>query len=453
MKRRVFLLIFIFSVLLALGGCDHIFHYSYSIEGVISVEDTEKTLADVSIHLEGENVDEIITTDKGGKFQATRLSGEITLTPVKNGWEFSPGSRTVSSSDKELNFMASPAYYQAGGRITYENDQGDPKPVSEVEVFFSGGFESVTTDDSGYWTSGDLRGTVKVSPGKEGYTFYPSEVEVSEAKEDVNFTATVIEAADYSVGGQVTTEDGQGLAGVEITFNRGFSSVETGSQGYWHKEGLKGEVKISPALEGYIFDPNEEVVEEEDLDINFEATPVDIEESYSISGAVLRDLDDENSGIPDVEIKLEGEEIDTSVYTGSDGRWSKSDLVGPVEVTPQLEDWVFKPSLITVHYDFNNKDDILFEGTPKDIHEIYEVSGFVNNLAGEGIPSILIEFRRDGEVIGTAVTTSDGDWTKERLWGEVKVVPWGTPPDFDEDFAPEEYKVNGPDGNVNFIIY
>jgi len=417
----------------------------YSVGGRVTTDD-DQGLANVEIAFSGGF--ESVTTNSSGYWTKDGLIGTVSISPVKEGFIFDPPEVEATEAKDDVDFIATSIEeekYTVSGRVTTENGQG----LADVEIAFSHGFESVTTNSSGYWTKDDLFGTVKVSPVKEGYTFDPPEEEVTEAQDDVDFIATV---EDYSVGGRVTTDDGQGLGEVEITFNRGFSSVETGSQGYWHKEGLYGEVKISPALEGYIFDPVEKVVEEEDLDIDFEATAVDIEKKYSISGAVLRDLDDENSGIADVEIKLEGEEIDTSVYTGSDGRWSKTDIVGPVEVTPQQEDWVFEPSMKTIHYDYEDKDDILFIGTPKDIHEIYEVSGFVNNPEGDGVPSVLINFKRDGEVIGTAVTTSDGDWTKERLWGKVEVVPKGTHPGFNDEFEPAKYTVNGPDSNVNFIL-
>jgi|GEM_PF-3191990 len=439
MKRRTFLLIIIFSLLLALGGCDHIFHYSYSIEGVISVEDTDKTLADVSIHLEGENVDEIITTDKGGKFQATRLEGEITLTPVKNGWDFSPGSYTVSSSDKELDFMASPAYYQAEGRITYEDGQG----ASDVKVYFSG-FESVTTDDSGYWTSGDLRGTVEVTPVKEGYTFEPAKAEVSEENKDVDFTAT---DKSYTVKGRVKLDD-EGLADVEIAFSGKFENVTTNSGGYWTKEGLMGTVKVSPAKEGYTFNPSEVEVSEANEEVNFTA----FERVYSIEGKVLRDLDDDQSGIPGVEMIIETEDDEITVKTSSTGSWSREGLRGPVDITPELNGWTFDPANFRAYYGKEGLNEIVFEGTPEEVHEVYEVSGRIQDVNGNGIPSILINFEKNGKVIGTAITDTGGEWSKERLWGKVDVVPMGVPPHYNETFVPTKYTVSAAESNVNFIM-
>jgi len=59
----------------------------------------------------------------------------------------------------------------------------------------------------------------------------------------------------YGASGRVTTEGDEGLAGVEISFSGGYSSVLTDEDGYWHKHLLSGDVEATPYKTGYAFDP------------------------------------------------------------------------------------------------------------------------------------------------------------------------------------------------------
>lgn len=68
-------------------------------------------------------------------------------------------------------------------------------------------------------------------------------------------TAVFKQAAD-SVSGRVTAPiGGQGVAGVQISFDDGTSPTFTDQNGRWNKSGLRGPVNVRPAKDGWTFSP------------------------------------------------------------------------------------------------------------------------------------------------------------------------------------------------------
>ncbi|WP_036223683.1 leucine-rich repeat domain-containing protein [Mesoaciditoga lauensis] len=76
----------------------------------------------------------------------------------------------------------------------------------------------------------------------------------------------------YNVSGYVKDSSGNPLIGVTISFSNGSSDTTTNSNGYWSKEGLMGEVTITPSLVGYTFNPPSMVVSSSKSDVNFAGT-------------------------------------------------------------------------------------------------------------------------------------------------------------------------------------
>jgi YVTN family beta-propeller protein len=82
---------------------------------------------------------------------------------------------------------------------------------------------------------------------------------------------SVPSVTSYSVSGQVTY-NGNGLAGVTISFSDGLHSVTTNSQGYWSQGGLTGSVTVTPSLSGYTFTPSSITVTGPSNNVNFFAS-------------------------------------------------------------------------------------------------------------------------------------------------------------------------------------
>lgn len=99
----------------------------------------------------------------------------------------------------------------------------------------------------------------------------------------------------YDLTGQVVDEQGRAIEGVEISFSDDYGSVVTNQEGQWEKEGLLGEIKISPQKSGWEFSPDEKEVESEveeiefvgeeiivdNLEIDIESDPFYTEQQYS----------------------------------------------------------------------------------------------------------------------------------------------------------------------------
>jgi YVTN family beta-propeller protein len=82
---------------------------------------------------------------------------------------------------------------------------------------------------------------------------------------------SVPSVTSYSVSGQVTY-NGNGLAGVTISFSDGLHSVTTNSQGYWSQGGLTSSVTVTPSLSGYTFTPSSITVTGPSNNVNFFAS-------------------------------------------------------------------------------------------------------------------------------------------------------------------------------------
>ncbi len=135
-----------------------------------------------------------VTTNEDGKWSKHLLNGEVAITPEKNLYIFEPAQRTVSGSESSINFEAESLLYDISGRVVDGSDTG----LSGVEINFTGGFSSVTTDGNGDWSKEGLHGDVTVAPAHSGYTFFPARRNVSEANQEVNFTAIEL-VIDYQI--------------------------------------------------------------------------------------------------------------------------------------------------------------------------------------------------------------------------------------------------------------
>jgi len=82
------------------------------------------------------------TAVSNGYWTRSGLSGSIVVTASKDGWTFSPSSKTVSEPASDVNFEGT---YSAGGLVS----DADGSVVSSVKLDFSGGHVSVYTDPYG----------------------------------------------------------------------------------------------------------------------------------------------------------------------------------------------------------------------------------------------------------------------------------------------------------------
>ncbi len=247
--KRVSLLLVI-ALCFFMAGCGSKAGGSYSVSGRITeIDDPQQGLEGVTIAFSGGHG--TATTDSSGNWSKTGLNGPVTLTPAKEGWAFDPPSKQVTKAASNVDFAASA--YMVYGRITRQ-DNGEG--IEGIRINFSGGFSPVATAPDGTWFKIGLKGTITVTPTKDGWAFYPPSRQVTGTANDVDFVAGA-----YTVSGRVTRQDnGQGIEGVTISFSGGFSPVVTAPDGTWSKSGLNGRVTVTPMKEGWSFYPWSTVV-------------------------------------------------------------------------------------------------------------------------------------------------------------------------------------------------
>lgn len=140
-----------------------------------------------------------VRTASGGRWSATGLSGDITVTPAKAGLVFTPETVTVSGWSSSINFTGSPVTttYSVSGRVI---DSSNGNGLYGVSFTLSGGFGRAQCDALGYWSKSGLYGTVTITPSLPGWVFQPQSRTVTGASDAVDFIG-LGSGADASEGG------------------------------------------------------------------------------------------------------------------------------------------------------------------------------------------------------------------------------------------------------------
>jgi|LSQX01.1.fsa_nt_gb hypothetical protein len=79
----------------------------------------------------------------------------------------------------------------------------------------------------------------------------------------------------YKVSGQVTLSGNplEGVSDVKLAFSDGYGTANTDANGKWVKDGLKGTITITPAKEGWIFEPPNQSVTGKANNVDFVGAP------------------------------------------------------------------------------------------------------------------------------------------------------------------------------------
>jgi len=143
--------------------------------------------------------------------------------------------------------------------------------IEGVTINFSGGYESVITDEYGGWSKSGLKGKVTITPSKEGMSFDPPSLTVSAETNNIVFK---LKKDYYAVSGTVQDQNGEGIEDVEISFLPIGLLAKTDSNGNWFRDGLFGDITIIPYKENYRFSPSSINIDISDAsnNITFEGT-------------------------------------------------------------------------------------------------------------------------------------------------------------------------------------
>lgn len=177
----------------------------------------------------------VVMTTADGNWSMSGLTGTVTITPAKPGWEFSPFYRIVDAAAEGINFTGT---YEISGRITQVGGSG----LGGATVTITGDFGIVTavTDSAGNWRRSGLYGTVTLTAEKTGWVLTPSSLTTSGPAGDMNFSGTALgRIAFISTRAAVNAEEvyvmaGDGSAQTRLTFGDNSFSAPS-----WSPDGTK----------------------------------------------------------------------------------------------------------------------------------------------------------------------------------------------------------------------
>ena len=297
--------------------------------------------------------DNNVITDAQGRFVITNISGSITLTFDKSGFDFD--SITING---ETSITAT-ARYSVTGYVKV----GD-HALSDVSV--STGSAIVVTDAQGYFEFTGLNTGVNITFNKTGYTFTPSSV-------SVNSPQNLSISAYYSVSGIVTSGNIV-IDGVKVTLSNG-DYVYTNNDGYYCFNSVSDIVDITFEKNGY----DTQIIG----NVSGYRNDCNVNMSYSIQINF--------SGISDytgLSVGVNG--VNNSVSTSP---YSIGNLTGENTITFAKTDYQFSPSsyVVSGYVSINVTASM-----------VYSVSGTFKTTSGIAIPNATI-------TAGALSTTTDAN--------------------------------------------
>lgn len=434
----------------------------HSISGRI-LDNSGNGIPDVTISIPEKNMTGM--TDKEGNYYFGNIKdGTCTLIPSKDGYVFSPPSKTiiVAGSDIRADFTGSPGgsgdgRYSISGRVLDENGNG----LADITVMLIMQKISVQTDKEGNYFFGNIEdGIYFVSAVMKGLVFEP-EVHV------INIDGADVRAPDFilSSGGQddntykilgiVADNQGNVLADVTVVLAGTDKTTQSDKEGNFYFGNIpNGDYTVIPSLENYTFSPESRVVKVDGTDVFVEpflgtkGGGGTGEGQYTISGVVV---DAEGNGISGVTMTLGGEDGDLTTLSDKDGKFKFINIEnGDYMLFPMLIGMAFSPTAqsvvvrggdVTVNFTTMSGSDDKF----------YNVSGKIRDESGSGIPDVKLSLSGPDGIVDT-MTDSDGAYEFPSVKSNIYLL---TPVKEGYTFSPkfQQLTVVGGDITFNFIGY
>jgi hypothetical protein len=289
--------------------------------------------------------------------------------------------------------------------------------VPGVTLTFSEGGGSTVTGSDGYYEHTVTYGwTGTVTPEKTGDSFSPVSNSYQNVTDDISgqdYTAFEDISPTYRISGNIATGTGEGIEGVILTFSNGGGYAVTNPEGnYEHTvdEGWTG--KVTPAKDGYTFDPPSRPYPGVDSDLpnqDYTAQPVDLE----ISGRVHNAQD---TGIPGVSLNYSVDGNNRSEETDFNGNYSLKVPHGwSGEVFPEKEGYTFDPESRPYTDLASGMPEQHYTATVDATFPV--ISGMVTNDEGFGIPDVTLSFAADGGEPSFTSTDANGNYSHAVAYG------------------------------------
>ena len=188
-------------------------------------------------------------TGKDGSYSVTVAYGwSDTVTPMKDGYTFTPESKPYVAVTKDMtnqSYSAKPITYTISGSTTV--------PGVAIKVFPG---KAVTSNSSGTYSATVSYGwSGMITPSKNGYDFDPPNIQLDNILGDETNQDFMPTIQKHTVSGKILSEKGQPIADVYIMADGGGTSA-TSADGEYEvlvDHGWRG--KITPTREGYTFRP------------------------------------------------------------------------------------------------------------------------------------------------------------------------------------------------------
>ncbi|MGD8500446.1 MAG: carboxypeptidase-like regulatory domain-containing protein, partial [Phycisphaerales bacterium] len=210
-------------------------------------------------------------TGKDGSYEVTVDYGwNGTVTPIKEGYTFTPDSKPYLSVTRDLrneNYIGKPITFTISGSAGVAGVTMKGLPGRGVVITGPEGIYTTTVD---YGWSGT------VTPTKEGYEFDPPNMQydnVMGPETNQNYTAML---RQHTISGKIITDKGEPIEGANVVADTGGGSGTTDASGEYELSityGWRG--KVTPTREGYTFRPTNKpytVVTSDQTSQNFTAT-------------------------------------------------------------------------------------------------------------------------------------------------------------------------------------
>jgi len=225
------------------------------------------SMQDVTMFLTGPET-RSVSTDASGKYSFAKLSnGSYTVTPVKEGYIFNPGSTSVNINGVDItgpNFTATSSVaptFALSGTVS-------GVIVKDVMISLSGSGNATTITNAigkfGFF--GLANGSYTATPALTGYTFNPPSLQVTINNANATFdTFTSAEASagasavTYSISGAVSGEAKQGVT-MNMT-GAATMAATTDASGRYNLTTLgNGSYTMTPVKPGFIFEPTNKTI-------------------------------------------------------------------------------------------------------------------------------------------------------------------------------------------------
>lgn len=146
---------------------------TFSVSGQV-VDKNHDPISQVAINFTDESGRTFtVLTDDEGAYTKSGLEGKVTITPVKENWQFTPPTVEVQSTNPSLVFIGTALLYTVSGKTV--DAQGNPVPGVQVSFTGEDGItETVISDENGEFTKSGLTGEVTVRAFKGNWSFEPA---------------------------------------------------------------------------------------------------------------------------------------------------------------------------------------------------------------------------------------------------------------------------------------